>query len=69
MKCYYTIIRKYYGFSSEYDTDLSTVDFLNFSFDTLKDAELCLKLLFNNGEWMNDLRYGKIRHYVAMKLE
>ena len=35
-----------------------------FIFDTEKEANNCLKLIFNNGNWIDDLQYGKVRYYV-----
>lgn len=67
-KEYYIIMRKYYGFSNYYDTDLSKKEDC-FSFDTEYEANKCLRNIFNNGEWMEDEKYGKIRHYIEKRIE
>ena len=63
---YYTIIRKTYGLPDYLNTDLSE-DEDCFSFDTEYEANKCLELLFDNGEWIHDERYGKVRYYVEKK--
>lgn len=63
---YYTIIRKTYGLPDYLNTDLSEEEDC-FCFDTEYKANKCLELLFDNGNWMNDERYGKIRYYVERK--
>ena len=35
-----------------------------FIFDTEREANECLKLIFNNGCWIDDIQYGKVRYYV-----
>ena len=35
-----------------------------FIFDTEREANECLKLIFNNGDWIDDIQYGKVRYYV-----
>jgi len=67
-KEYYIIMRKYYGFSNYYDTDLSKKEDC-FSFDTEYEANKCLRNIFNNGEWMEDEKHGKIRHYIEKRIE
>lgn len=67
-KEYYIIIRKYYGFPNYYDTDLSKKEDC-FSFDTEYEANKCLRNIFNNGEWMEDEKHGKIRHYIEKRIE
>lgn len=67
-KEYYIIMRKYYGFPDYYDTDLSKKEDC-FSFDTEYEAEQCLRDIFNNGEWMEDEKHGKIRHYIEKRTE
>ena len=63
---YYTIVRKYYGLPDYLNTDLSEVEEC-FIFDTEAEAEHCINLIFNNGEWMQDERHGKIRHYAERR--
>lgn len=63
---YYTIIRKTYGLPDYLNVDLSEEEDC-FCFNTEYEANKCLEVLFNNGEWMHDERYGKVRHYVERK--
>ena len=63
---YYTIIRKYYGLPDYLNVDISEEEEC-FCFDTETEAEKCIKLIFNNGEWMQDEKHGKIRHYVECR--
>ena len=58
----YTIVRKSYGYNDHVYLGKEDDSFI---FDSKKEAEECLKLLFNNGEWMQDERYGEVRYYVA----
>ena len=67
-KEYYTIIREYYGFPDYINTDLSEKEDC-FAFDTEYEANQCLRDIFKNGEWMEDERHGKIRHYVAKNIK
>lgn len=60
---YYTIIRKFYRAPSYINMDLSEED-NSFCFDSESEANHCLNLIFNNGEWMQDEKFGKVRHYV-----
>ena len=59
---YYTIIRKYEGLPDYLNTDLSEEDDC-FCFDTEYEANKCLSLIFNNGNWMLDEKYGVVRYY------
>ena len=65
---FYTIMRTYYGLPDYFDTALSKEEDC-FCFDTEEEAETCLKLIFDNGEWMEDMRYGKVRYYVTRRQE
>lgn len=67
-KEYYVIMREHYGFPEYLDTDLSDEEDC-FDFDTEYEANQCLKQIFNNGEWMKDERYGKVRYYVERRVE
>lgn len=49
------------------DTDLSKKEDC-FAFDTEYEAKQCLRDIFENGEWMEDIRHGKVRHYVERKI-
>lgn len=62
-KYYYTIFMKRIGFP-HYDIDLSE-DEDCFVFDTEQEANVCLKLIFNNGEITYDEQYGRVRYYVG----
>ena len=62
-KKYYTIIMKIYGLPAYFNKDLSE-DEDCFIFDTEKEANECLKLIFNNANWIYDEQYGKVRYYV-----
>lgn len=66
-KEYYTIIRKYYGLPDYLNTDLSKKEDC-FAFDTEYEAKQCLRDIFENGEWVEDIRHGKVRHYVERKI-
>ena len=59
---YYTIIMKTYGLPDYFNKDLSEEDC--FIFDTEKEANKCLELIFNNGNWIDDIQYGKVRYYI-----
>lgn len=63
---YYTIIRKYYGLPDYFNKDLSEEEDC-FTFDTEQEANKCLELCFDRGNWMNDERHGKIRHFAALR--
>lgn len=65
-KYYYTIIRKYYGIN--YSVDISEEEDC-FIFNTETEAKQCLKSIFNNGDWMEDERYGKVRYYIEQVRE
>lgn len=67
-KEYYVIMRKRYGLPEYLVTDLSEEEDC-FEFDTEYEANQCLKQIFNNGEWMRDERYGKVRYYVERRTE
>ena len=54
-KEYYTIIRKYYGLPDYLNTDLSKKEDC-FAFDTEYEAKQCLRDIFENGEWMEDVQ-------------
>ena len=62
-KYYYTIFMKRIGFPY-YDIDLSDEEEC-FAFDTEQEANECLKLIFDNGEIINDEKYGRVRYYVG----
>lgn len=66
-KEYYVIIRRYYGIPDYCDTDLSKEEDC-FAFDTEYEANKCLRDIFENGEWMEDMKHGKIRHYVKKRV-
>ena len=59
---YYTIFMKRIGFPHN-DIDLSEEEDC-FIFDTEQEANVCLKLIFNNGEVIDDEQYGRVRYYV-----
>ena len=63
-KYYYTIMMKKYGLPDYFNKDLSEEDDC-FIFDTEREANECLKLIFNNGNWIDDIQYGKVRYYVG----
>lgn len=63
---HYTIIRKTYGLSDNYNVDLGKENDC-FLFDTEKQAYKCLELMFENGSWFNDEQYGKVRYYVEKR--
>ena len=65
-KEYYVIIRKYYGCPDYISTDLSK-DTGDFAFDTEYEARQCLRIVFENGEWIEDEKYGKVRYYVEKR--
>ena len=60
---YYTIMMKTHGLPDYFNKDISE-DEDCFIFDTEKEANDCLKLIFNNGKWIDDEQYGKVRYYV-----
>ena len=62
-KYYYTIMIKTYGLPDYLDEDLSKEEDC-FIFDTERKANKCLELIFNNGNWIDDIQYGKVRYYV-----
>ena len=62
-KYYYTIFMKRIGFPY-YDIDLSENEDC-FVFDTEQEANVCLKLIFDNGEIIDDEKYGRVRYYVG----
>lgn len=62
-KYYYTIFMKRIGFP-HYDIDLSDEEEC-FAFNTEQEANECLKLIFNNGEIIDDEKYGRVRYYVG----
>lgn len=66
-KEYFVIMRKGYGLPDYLSTNLSKEDDC-FEFDTEHEANHCLKLIFNNGEWMKDEKYGKVRYYVERRM-
>lgn len=68
MQRYYAIIRHVYGFPNYLDENLSYNEDC-FLFKTEEEANYCLKLCFNNGDWMYDERYGKVRYYVEVQYE
>ena len=39
-----------------------------FAFDTEYEAKRSLRDMFENGGWMEDEKYGKVRHYVERKI-
>jgi len=63
MKEYYTIIMKYYRLPESCNVDLGKEND-SFLFYTEKQASKCIELCFNNGEWFNDMKYGKVRYYI-----
>lgn len=67
-KYYYTIMMKTYGLPDYFNKDLSEEDDC-FIFDTEREANECLKLIFNNGNWIDDIQYGKVRYYVERVTE
>ena len=62
-KYYYTIMMKTYGLPDYFNKDLSVEEDC-FIVDTEREANECLKLIFNNGNWIDDIQYGKVRYYV-----
>lgn len=62
-KYYYTIFRKAIGFPHD-PIDLSDEEEC-FAFDTEQEANECLKLIFDNGEIIDDEQYGRVRYYVG----
>ena len=64
-KNYYTIIMKTYGLPDYFNKYLSEEED-SFIFNTEKEANDCLKLIFNNGNWIDDIQYGKVRYYVEV---
>ena len=62
-KYYYTIMMKTYGIPDYLDNDLSEEEDC-FIFDTEREANECLKSIFNNGNWIDDVQYCKVRYYV-----
>ena len=67
-KYYYTIMMKTYGLPDYFNKDLSDEEDC-FIFDTEREANECLKLIFNNGNWIDDIQYGKVRYYVEIVTE
>lgn len=67
-KYYYTIMMKTYGLPDYLDEDLSKEEDC-FIFYTEREANECLKLIFNNGNWIDDIQYGKVRYYVERVTE
>ena len=67
-KEYYTIVRKYYGLPDYLSTDLSEKEDC-FCFNTEHEANKCLRDVFENGEWMEDEKYWKVRYYVERRTE
>ena len=67
-KYYYTIMMKTYGLPDYFNKDLSDEEDC-FIFDTEREANECLKLIFNNGNWIDDIQYGKVRYYVERVTE
>ena len=65
---YYTIMMKTYGLPDYFNKDLSEEEDC-FIFDTEREANECLKLIFNNGNWIDDIKYGKVRYYVERVTE
>lgn len=65
-KYFYTIVRKCYGYPDYLNMDLSDEEEC-FCFSAESEANRCLKLIFENGEWMQDEKYGKVRHYVEKR--
>ena len=65
-KYFYTIVRKYYGIPDYLNDDLSE-EYDCCIFDTEAEAAHCIKTCFNNGEWINDERYGKVRYYYERR--
>ena len=57
----------YHGLPDYLNTDLSKKEDC-FAFDTEYEAKQCLRDIFENGEWMEDEKYGKVRHYVERKI-
>ena len=53
----YTIARKSIGYYGS-DTLLAI-------FETEREADECLKIVFENGEDFSDERFGRIRYYVT----
>ena len=68
-KYYYTIMMKTYGLPDYLDNDLSEEEEDCFIFDTEREANECLKSIFNNGNWIDDIQYGKVRYYVERVTE
>ena len=66
-KYYYTIFRQSIGFPHD-PIDLSDEEEC-FAFDTEQEANECLKLIFDNGNWIDDIQYGKVRYYVERVTE
>lgn len=63
---YYVIMRKYYGLPDYLSTDMSDEDEV-FSFDTKSEANKCLRGMYENGEWIEHERFGKVRYYVERR--
>lgn len=61
----YTIARKSIGY---YGSDTLLADGPEgdaFIFETKREADECLKIVFENGEDFSDERFGRIRYYVT----
>ena len=67
-KYYYTIMMKTYGLPDYFNKDLSEEEDC-FIFYTEREANECLKLIFNNGDWIDDIQYGKVRYYAERVTE
>lgn len=65
-KNYYAIIRNQYNVPSYLDKDLSEVDKC-FAFDTEEEAKEVVKTNFNDGKWIRNKKFGKVRYYVKCK--
>ena len=63
---YYTIIMKYYGLPDYCNIDLGKEQDC-FLFDTEEEAIHCIAICFENGSWVNDMKYGKVRYYVEKR--
>lgn len=60
----YTIVRRTIGLPDYFDDYLGK-DEECFLFDTEHEANKCLQLCFENGENINDERYGLVRYFIT----
>lgn len=56
----YRIVKYDCGYTYNLDDEEDGI----YLFDTEAEAYRCLEICFDNGKWINDERYGRIRYYV-----